>query len=553
MHAAFAAPPSPLAVFGVRVARYGRFHFVAGAGPAKDIQSPPANDPVQVTAMNATRQVHESSGREVRWSRATVVALVALSTAIAGCGGSDAAVPAPVARGQALYVATGVNCIQCHADASALQRGAASADTLADRTAAAIGANTGNMGSTQYGYASLTRTQLLDIAAYVLSVPAAPPPPPSPPPPPTGAAVQCQPTGSASVQNVVFASALTAPWGMAFLNDGRVLVTQKSGGVVLISADGSSRTSVSWRSPAPQIRDGGQGGLLDVVLDPDFATNSRVYFTYQEPGPDSTSGTAVGRARLQGNELVDFQRLYQQTKSWQDGVHFGSRLALRHDGTLFVSLGDRGRDNPAAPTREHAQSLGNTFGKIVRIHRDGTIPADNPFQGQAGALPEIWSLGHRNPQGLHFDTATGTLWSAEHGPQGGDEINRVLPGANYAWPLRSYGCPYGSSQGTACRVGGGTHAPLNGITFNEPLTFWAPTSIAPTNVLVYRSAVVPEWNGQLFLGSLGGQLWRITLNDGAYGSCQGLPVGARVRDVRQGPDGWIWVLTDSGEIRRIRP
>lgn len=342
---------------------------------------------------------------------------------------------------------------------------------------------------------------------------------------------------------------------MAFLPDNRgVLVTQKGGSMVLVSANGSSQTPVSWGSPAPQIRDGGQGGLLDVVLDPDFATNERVYFTYQEPGPNSTSGTAVGRARLQGNELVEFQRLYQQTKTYQDGVHFGSRLAFRNDGTLFVSLGDRGRDDPAAPTRNHAQSLSNTFGKIVRINRDGTIPADNPFQGQGGALPEIWSLGHRNPQGLHFDTTTSTLWSAEHGPQGGDEINRVLPGANYAWPLRSYGCPYNSPQGTACRVGGGTHAPLNGITFNEPLTFWAPTSMAPTNVFVYRSTVFPQWNGQVFLGSLqGGQLWRITLNNGVYASCQGLSVGERLRDVRQGPDGWIWVLTDRGEIRRVRP
>ncbi len=339
---------------------------------------------------------------------------------------------------------------------------------------------------------------------------------------------------------------------MAFLPDNRVLVTQKTGSMVLVSANGASRTPVSWGSPAPQIRDGGQGGLLDVALDPDFASTPWVYFTYQEPGSNNTSGTAVGRALLQGTSLVSFQRLHQQTKVYIDGVHFGSRLAFRNDRTLFVSLGERGYDDPSSPTRNHAQNLGNTLGKVIRINRDGSIPSDNPFQGQPGVLPEIWSLGHRNPQGLTYDGTNGVLWTAEHGPQGGDELNRVLPGANFGWPLRSYGCPYGSPQGTSCRVGGGTHLPLGGTTFNEPLTYWAPTSMAPTNVIVYRGVGFPEWNGHLFIGSLqGGRLWRVTQNNGVYASCEGLPLNQRIRDVRQGPDGWIWVLTDSGEIRRV--
>lgn len=340
---------------------------------------------------------------------------------------------------------------------------------------------------------------------------------------------------------------------MAFLPDDRVLVTQKGGTMVLVSANGSSRTAVTWGTPAPSIRSNGQGGLLDVALDPDFATTPWVYFTYSEPGPNNSAGTAVGRARLEGDSLNNFERLYQQTpKLASSDNHYGSRLAFRGDKTLFVSLGDRNYDNPSSPGTGYAQNVANSIGKVIRIRRDGTIPADNPFQGQAGALPELWSLGHRNPQGLTYDNTTSTLWSAEHGPQGGDEVNRVLPSTNYGWPLRSYGCPYGSPQGTACRVGGGVHLPLSGRTFTEPLTFWAPTSVAPSNVLVYRGSGFPEWDGQLFVGSMSAQrLWRITLSNGAYASCEGLLINQRIRDVRQGRDGFIWLLTDAGEILRV--
>ena len=342
---------------------------------------------------------------------------------------------------------------------------------------------------------------------------------------------------------------------MAFLPDNRVLVTQKSGSMVLVSADGATRTPLTWGSPRPDIRDGGQGGLLDVALDPDFASTPWVYFSYQEPGANSTSGTAVGRAQLQGTTLGNFQRLYQQTpKVGWDGVHFGSRLAFRADKTLFVSLGDRGQDDPANPTRNHAQNLGKTLGKVIRINRDGSIPADNPFRSTAGAPPEIWSLGHRNPQGLTINPLNGDLWNAEHGPQGGDEINRVVAGANYAWPLRSYGCPYGSGNSTTCRAGGGTHDPLTGLTFNEPLTYWAPFSTAPSNMIVYAGSGFPEWRGQIFMGSLSGQrLWRVALNGTSFASCEPLlgTLNKRIRDVRQGPDGWIWVATDDGEIHRV--
>lgn len=499
------------------------------------------------------------------WS---LLALLTLTVATTGCGGSDSppadtsgtALPITAeARGQALFVATGVNCIQCHTDAAALRRDALNASALADRIVAAVVSNTGRMGEAQFGFTNLSRTDLLDLSAYLVSRAPLASPPPAPPPltpaqplVPT-AAVQCTSAGSAAMRTESFTSGLSSPWALAFLPDNRVIVTQKSGSMVLVSADGATRTPLSWGAPAPQIRDGGQGGLMDVALDPDFLTTSWVYFTYQEPGPNSTSGTAVARVRLQGSSLVDFQRLYQQTpKVFQDGVHFGSRLAFRNDKTLFVSLGDRGQDNPSSPTSNFAQNPANSLGKVIRINRDGSIPADNPFQGVLGTLPEIWSLGHRNPQGLAFDASSNQLWNTEHGPQGGDELNRVLPGANYAWPLRSYGCPYGATQGAACRVGGGTHLPLNGITFNEPVTFWAPTSMAPSNVIVYRGAGFPEWSGQLIVGALAGsQLWRVTLNGNALASCHSLPMGQRIRDVREGPDGWIWVLTDSGEVRRV--
>ncbi|MDP3505428.1 MAG: PQQ-dependent sugar dehydrogenase [Myxococcales bacterium] len=406
------------------------------------------------------------------------------------------------------------------------------------------------MGEAEYGYANLTRAQLMDLAAYLVSLA-----PVSPPfdggttsdagTPPVSTAVQCVSTGSSTFRTEVFASGLTSPWGMVFLPDQRVLVTQKAGSMVLMSADGGSRTPLSWSTPAPQIISAGQGGLLDVALDPNFGTSPWVYFTYAEPGPSNSSGVALGRASLQGNALVNFQRLYQQTPKLSfSEIHFGSRLAFHPDRTLFVSLGDRSYDT-------FVQNPANSVGKIIRLNRDGTIPSNNPFQGQAGAVAELWSLGHRNPQGLTYDAVTATLWSTEHGPQGGDEVNRILSGANYAWPLRSYGCPYGAPQGTTCRFGGGVHLPLNGSTFNEPLTFWAPTSIAPSNVLVYRGSGFPAWNGHLFVGGLGGRLWRIELNNGVYASCEALVLNERIRDVRQGPDGWIWVLTDSGSIRRV--
>ncbi len=371
------------------------------------------------------------------------------------------------------------------------------------------------------------------------------------------AAPSCSSSGASTLSSAVVASGLVDPWSLVFLPDGRFLVAQKGGTVLLFSADGRTRTTLQWDPlDRPDIREGGQGGLLDIALDPDFAVTPLIYFSYQEPGPGSTSGTAVGRVLLSGTQLTQFKRLIQQVpKVAQDGVHFGSRLAFRADKTLLVSFGERGQDDPSHPGVDYAQNLANTLGKIIRIQRDGSVPGDNPLVGQAGVRPEIWTLGHRNPQGLTISPIDGTVFSSEHGPQGGDEINRIVPGANYAWPLRSYGCPYGSPVGTACQVNGGVHAPLQGRSFTEPIVWWGPTSTAPSNLVVDDGTGAPEWRGQLFMGALAGQrLWRIALDSqGHFASCEALlgNLNQRIRDVRQGPDGALWLATDSGQILRV--
>jgi len=343
---------------------------------------------------------------------------------------------------------------------------------------------------------------------------------------------------------------LASPWSLAFLPDGRMLVTQKGGSMVIVRADGSAVDSTVGGVPAVNTID--QGGLLDVALDPDFATTQRIFFTFSEQGSDGL-GTALARARLVGSSLQDVQVVWrQQPKVWT-AVHYGSRIVFRPDRTLFVTLGDRGTDDPANPTADNAQNPAKTIGKIVRLTREGTAPPDNPRLAQPAALPEIYSLGHRNVQGAVLMPGTGELWVSEHGPQGGDEINRIVPGANYGWPLRSYGCPYGSPVGDACRVGGGTHAPA----FEEPKTIWVPTSIAPAGLIVYTGSRFPEWRGQLFSGALAGRsLWRISVD--ATGSVTAREeiaavkaLNKRIRDVRQGPDGWIYLLTDDGRLVRV--
>ncbi len=354
-----------------------------------------------------------------------------------------------------------------------------------------------------------------------------------------GGSASAAPAPTTAARAVVLTSALSSPWGLAFLPDGRMLVTQKSGSMVIVSADGS--TVSSPMSGLPPVASAGQGGLLDVAIDPDFETDPRVYWTYSEAGSEG-SGTAVARGRLSGTALVDVQVIFRQLPKVTGDGHFGSRLVFRSDKTLFVTLGERQKGSPAQDVTTH-------LGKVVRIQRDGSVPTGNPNLGGT-ARPELWSLGHRNPQGAALHPTTGDLWLVEHGPQGGDELNRVTPGGNYGWPIKSYGCNYGDPVGTACRIGGGTHAP----TYIEPVSYWVPTSIAPSGLVFYTGAGFPEWQGNAFVGALAGKaLWRVVLNGTTEVSRERLfaNLGERIRCVRQGPDGWLYLLADSGKLIRI--
>ena len=340
-----------------------------------------------------------------------------------------------------------------------------------------------------------------------------------------------------------FTDRLDRPWALAFLPDGSLLVTLKGGSLLRVSADGKEVSRPL--AGVPEVNARGQGGLLDVAIDPDFATTPWVYLSYAENG-EGGSGTAVARGRLVGNALQDTTVIFRQQPKVSGNGHFGSRLVFRRDKTLFVALGERQKGSPA-------QDLGSHLGKVVRIHRDGSIPADNPRLG-SGALPGLWSYGHRNVQGAAVHPVTGELWVNEHGPQGGDEVNIARAGANFGWPERSYGCNYGAPVGDTCRIGRGTHAPA----YVEPLTTWTPTSIAPCGLAFYTGSLFPEWKGSLFMGSLAGTaLWRLSLKGDTVTGREALfaSMGERIRDVRQGPDGALYLLTDGsgGRILRVAP
>jgi glucose/arabinose dehydrogenase len=398
-----------------------------------------------------------------------------------------------------------------------------------------------------FGRAIVTSSLTL-LAATALGIAACgggggdgPSPPPPNPPPPTGPA-------KATVLGVTLAS----PWGLAFLPDGRMLVTQKGGSMVIVRADGSA-VDATITSGLPLVNSSGQGGLLDVALDPDFGTTPWVYFTYSEEIA-GVAGTALGRGQLQGTALQNVAVIWRQTPKVNSGTHYGSRIVFRPDNTLYVTVGDRGQDDPEAPTAANAQNVAKTLGKVVRLNRDGSIPLNNPTFAQSGALSGLYSIGHRNPQGAALEPGTSNLWLTEHGPRGGDELNLVLPGRNYGWPLVSYGCPYSFPQAAlSCQPGGGMHTP----TYEEPKTYWVPTSIAPAGLAFYNGDKFPEWQGNVFAGALAGQsLWRITLDANRNVSAREevavvKALNKRIRDVRQGPDGWLYLLTDDGRIVRI--
>ena len=347
----------------------------------------------------------------------------------------------------------------------------------------------------------------------------------------------------AAARPEVVASGLENPWGVAFLPDGRFVVTERSGRMRVVGADGRLGAPVAG---LPPIAAGGQGGLLDVLADSDFARNRTLYFCYSEPeAGGSANGTALARARLSGDgsRLEDLAVVFSQRPKVASRNHFGCRIVEAKDGTLFLTLGDR------FSRKEDAQKLDNHLGKIVRIGKDGAVPRDNPFVGQAGALPEIWSYGHRNGQGATLGP-DGKLWMHEHGPQGGDEINIPQAGRNYGWPVITYGENYGGGK-----IGDGLTQKAG---MEQPLRFWVP-SIAPSGMAFLGSdRYGASWKGNLFIGSLKfGYLARIELQDGKVAAEHKLLEDgrARIRDVKQGPDGLLYVLTDesNGKLIRLLP
>jgi len=346
---------------------------------------------------------------------------------------------------------------------------------------------------------------------------------------------------------VQLVSGLDHPWSIAFMPDGGFLITERPGRLLLYR-EGISSGVAAESSPAleeigglPRIIDNGQGGLLDVILHPDYEHNGWIYLTYSSRYGFG-HGTTLVRARLQGAELVDLEELFRMSGPTLSGRHFGSRLVFATDGTLFMTIGERG-------SRDRAQDLGDHAGSVLRFNDDGTIPADNPFVGQNGARPEIYSYGHRNAQGMALNPWTGEIWLHEHGPRGGDEINIVRPGLNYGWPVVSFGLEYASGR----QVGEGTSKPG----MEESILHWTP-SIAPSGMTFYDADVFDAWSGDIFAGALAGKhLRRVDLEDGEVVAEEILlqDVVGRIRDVRTGPDGLLYLITDedSGGLYRLEP
>ena len=334
----------------------------------------------------------------------------------------------------------------------------------------------------------------------------------------------------------IIADGLRHPWGMAFLPDGNILVTERPGQLRLVE---NGRVNPLPIGGLPEIREIGQGGLLDVALHPRFEQNRWVYLSFAGKGAGSY-GTEVIRGRLDGMELKDIKTIFTALPKTGGGRHFGSRLLFAPDGTLFITLGDRGE-------MDLAQDLSLHAGSLIRVNEDGTAPEDNPFRNTKNARPESYTLGNRNMQGIALQPGTGLIWTHEHGPQGGDEVNIMAAGANYGWPVITYGVNYG----TGTKIGEGTHK--DGMV--QPVHVWVP-SIAPSGMVFYTGDVFPEWKGDLFVGSLKfGELVRLDIRETEVVGEERLINGrlGRIRDVRQGPDGTLYLLTDerNGKLLRL--
>ncbi|WP_244901892.1 PQQ-dependent sugar dehydrogenase [Phormidium tenue] len=349
-----------------------------------------------------------------------------------------------------------------------------------------------------------------------------------------------------SVEPVTVVDGLEHPWSMVWLPDGDMLITERPGRLRRVSNGTLDPTPIAG---LPEVLAFRQGGLLDIALHPEFEDNGLIYLAYAD-GTQQANRTQVARARLEGNTLTDWTVIFTNNRDKADGQHFGSRLLWLPDGTLLVALGDGG--NPPLQLdgeliRNQAQNRQTLLGSVVRLTDEGEAPSDNPFVNDSGANPLIWSYGHRNIQGLALDPETDQVWSTEHGSRGGDELNRLESGKNYGWPVVTYSEEYS---------GGPVSTERSRPDMVDPLTYWTP-SIAPSGLAVYRGDRYPQWQGQLFAGGLVSQdVRRIEVDaNGAVVDQVSIPIGQRVRDVRQGPDGFLYVLTDdpNGRLVRLEP
>ena len=333
-----------------------------------------------------------------------------------------------------------------------------------------------------------------------------------------------------------FVDGLDSPWSMAFLPDGRALITEKPGQLRLVGADGKAMSKPL--GGVPQVFYSGQAGLFDVLPSSDFAQNQQIFLSYA-CGTRSANHLCVSSAKLGTNSLENVKEIFRSQMAKSGSAHYGGRMAWLPDNTLIVTLGD------GYSYREEAQNLSNHLGKIVRINADGSVPKDNPFVGKQGARPEIYSYGHRNVQGLAYDTANKRLIAHEHGPRGGDEVNVITPGTNYGWPKATYGIDYTGAQISPFKEYEGTQ---------QPAIYWVP-SIAPSGMTVYNGDMFPQWKGNLLVGALKAQqVSRVVLKGNKASEEEVLfkEVGARFRDIRTGPDGAIYLLTDSSDGKVLR-
>ncbi|QCG95932.1 PQQ-dependent sugar dehydrogenase [Azospirillum sp. TSA2s] len=349
-------------------------------------------------------------------------------------------------------------------------------------------------------------------------------------------AVKTVPTSAGPVEVSRFADGLERPWGIDFLPDGRALVTEKPGRLRIMARDGSLSPPLAG---TPKVFAQGQGGLMDVAADPDFARNRTVYLAYAEPGENGTTGTALGRGTLGESGIEDFQVIFRQSPKVDGGNHFGTRIAFAPDGHIFLTLGERYKFDPA-------QKRDNTLGKVVRLNRDGSLPKDNPFAGEGKTAGAIWSYGHRNIEAAAIDPRSGSLWIGEMGPLGGDELNRPEAGRNYGWPVVSWGKHYDGRD---------IPDPPTRKDFADAAVHWTPV-ISPSGMVFYTGGLFRDWQGSALLGGLSARgLVRVAIDGSSAKEVERIPLDARIRDVAQGPDDALYVITDAadGVVLRLAP